>query len=210
MNKLYLKLHQKYFVVPIFLIFHFILLYFSKWIISLFLKIEEFFPINFDENDLVEDFFFFLIFFGLITPIIEEVSFRLWINKGFKYLFISICTLLLYSFLTSNSYFVIILTVGLFIAHTIIWKKTSQNRLLFRFIFLFHALLFAGIHLENFDLNDLLKYYYYVPALIIPQFILGMILLYIRVDFGFKYSTAYHILYNSILIFQEFIVLTYE
>lgn len=74
-------------------------------------------------------------------------------------------------------------------------------------VLIFHALLFAGIHLESYQINDLINYYYCIPALILPQFVLGIITFYLVVKFGFKYSLIYHIAYNTILIIEEYLLL---
>lgn len=193
-------------LIFIFLV-HFAINRLSGYFVSQFVDIDELFPDSINEDDIVEDIFFIILFFGMFIPVIEEISFRLWINRSFKFIVISILALLAYSSITSSNYVIISLTICFFIGHVLVWKYFGENKMIQNLVLIFHALLFAGIHLESYQINDLINYYYCIPALILPQFVLGIITFYLVVKFGFKYSLIYHIAYNTILIIEEYLLI---
>ncbi|MCH7401286.1 CPBP family glutamic-type intramembrane protease [Belliella kenyensis] len=193
-------------LIFIFLV-HFAINRLSGYFVSQIVDIDELFPVSIDENDIVNDIFFIFLFFGILIPTIEEISFRLWINRSFKFVLTSTVILLAYSLITSSNYVIISLTVCFFVGHVLVWKYFGENKIIQNLVLIFHALLFAGIHLENYQVNDLINYYYCIPALILPQFVLGIIAFYLATKYGFKYSLIYHIAYNSILIIEEYLIL---
>jgi len=56
---------------------------------------------------------------------------------------------------------------------------------------------FALLHLTNFGTSFPL---YLAPFLVLPQFVLGIILGYVRTGFGFIYAVLFHALHNGILL----------
>lgn len=81
-----------------------------------------------------------------------------------------------------------------------IWFK---NKTYFRYIFYASVLLFAGVHLTNFEMSR--QVYYMAPLLVAPQLILGVFLGYVRVKLGLLWSICLHSLYNGILITPIFL-----
>ena len=73
--------------------------------------------------------------------------------------------------------------------------RLFNNR--FKLIFWLFTIIFAGVHLSNFGADIP---YYLMPLLVLPQFILGIILGYIRVGWGFWYCVFFHALHNGILV----------
>lgn len=71
------------------------------------------------------------------------------------------------------------------------WK---QN---FRPIFWSFTLFFAFLHFSNFTSN---VPFYFAPILVLPQFILGIILGFIRVGWGTRYSILFHAIHNGMLL----------
>jgi membrane protease YdiL (CAAX protease family) len=60
--------------------------------------------------------------------------------------------------------------------------------------------LFALVHLTNFTDFDYGKYFYWVPFLVGAQFIIGLVLSYIRLNHGIKWAMIFHGVYNAVLI----------
>ena len=74
---------------------------------------------------------------------------------------------------------------------SLLWNKR------FKLIFWSFTLVFAAIHLSNFGSE---VPFYLMPLLVLPQFILGIMLGYIRVGWGFWYCVLFHALHNGILV----------
>lgn len=66
----------------------------------------------------------------------------------------------------------------------------------FSTLFYFTAVIFAVVHIFNFELEQ--TKWYLIPLLVMPQFILALYLGYIRVRNGIKYSIFVHALNNCI------------
>lgn len=74
---------------------------------------------------------------------------------------------------------------------SLIWNER------FKLIFWLFTLIFAAVHLSNFGAEIP---FYLMPLLVLPQFILGIMLGYIRVGWGFWYGVLFHALHNGILL----------
>jgi membrane protease YdiL (CAAX protease family) len=61
------------------------------------------------------------------------------------------------------------------------------------------ATLFALVHLGNFKDFDYAQYFYWVPFLVGAQFLIGLVLSYIRLNHGMKTAILFHGVYNAIL-----------
>jgi len=77
----------------------------------------------------------------------------------------------------------------------LIWFRGKKY---FNYILYASILLFAGVHITNFDLPK--EIYYIAPLLVLPQLILGAFLSYVRVKLGLIWSIGLHASYNAILI----------
>lgn len=72
----------------------------------------------------------------------------------------------------------------------IIWWKDN-----FKTIFWVFTIVFAGVHFSNFASTVPI---YFAPILVLPQFVLGIMLGYIRVGWGTRYSMLFHAVHNGI------------
>ena len=70
------------------------------------------------------------------------------------------------------------------------WWKNN-----FKTIFWLFTTVFAAMHFTNFAATVPI---YLAPILVLPQFVLGMILGYIRVGWGTRYSILFHAIHNGI------------
>ena len=191
-------------------------LYLIKILIGAFLILifEVIFNIN---NSAAQDFsekyhpLIVLFLGGVLTPLIEEATFRLSII--FKPIFLSISigllTLIIYSksldtgvlriddtiyLRYSISLIVGILTYYVALKNITLIQNFWSNH--FRWIFYFSAIVFGFAHFGNFDLdfNNL----YLIPLLTLPHIIGGIFFGYVRIKHGFRYAFGFHSLNNMI------------
>ena len=74
------------------------------------------------------------------------------------------------------------------------WKKVYVRQ--FPFIFYYIVALFAFLHIYNFDVNTI--NWYYAPLMVVPQFILGIYLGYVRLRNNIWSSILIHAINNII------------
>ncbi len=148
------------------------------------------------------------IFYGVfLAPIIEEVFFRLIYVFNKRNLIILLSTSVFFgTYFTVNENLlksivfsvVFILTIVLIINFN---RSRANFYKHFALFFYFIAGLFAIIHLGNFiglSFNNVII----GLLMVIPQFLAGIILGYIRVRFGFIYAIIFHAIVNLTLLFQ--------
>tara|TARA_R110002073_G_scaffold136066_2_gene284467 strand:+ start:3366 stop:3929 length:564 start_codon:yes stop_codon:yes gene_type:complete len=73
-----------------------------------------------------------------------------------------------------------------------------KNKKYFKYCFYASVLLFAAVHMTNFEMTR--EVYYIAPLLVAPQLILGVFLGYVRVKLGLQWSICLHAMYNGILV----------
>lgn len=185
-----------------------IFVFFSLLIVNLlmvnfvdFFELHENFSPPGNESDIKEEFLFFLIFIGVIVPVLEEFIFRYWIFKTLLRLVPSVIILMFYLVLIGYNFWFSNFYIIIFIVHALYIVMNKDK--IFRIVVL-SGLVFAVFHFVNYSPNELIENAYLLPILFFPQFILGAIVAYLK-SFGFFYSVFYHILYNSILILHEYL-----
>jgi len=101
----------------------------------------------------------------------------------------------------SNLSFVI--AIGLVLG--IILRKTADPKKFekfyserFTWIFYFLAIIFALLHLTNY--TDFKQIWYLAPILIFPQFILALVLGYVRMKYGLGWAMFNHLVHNGLLV----------
>lgn len=147
--------------------------------------------------------FFIIIGIIVLAPIIEEVFFRLWLKPLYinylLLLFILVCVVVL-SFL-KKQFLVTGITGFLIIALTFLLAgkkiKAIQRFVLkyFKYLFFLSALMFGLVHLFNIEHFSIVALVV-SPVLILPQFVAGLFLGFIRMKFGIFYSILFHSLIN--------------
>lgn len=148
------------------------------------------------------------IFYGfLLAPIFEELLFRLIYIFTKKNLIIFILTtvVLLVIFIVKQNFSKILLfsvLILIFLVCLICFDNCKDYFVSnFKFWFYFIAIIFAFLHIFNFSgitVSNLI----FTPLFVIPQFILGIILGYLRIHNGFIYALLFHFLINSSVLFQ--------
>ncbi len=179
---------------------------------------------DFKLTELITDFSPFAIFFlvAIWAPVSEEVAFRLWLKFspfkwalgiGFFLLFLVLLIeppffpeemLLLDSsqgILNSLGFLSIsfVLIFSVLKVKAISFFVESFFKKYFHVFFYTLALLFAFIHLTNYDV-DFKEIWYFAPLLIFPQLFLSFIITFIRMKYGFFWAMFSHSLNNIIAI----------
>lgn len=129
---------------------------------------------------------FVVILTVVVTPFIEELIFRLFLR--FRYNPVRIIILLL----SPNQQEA---------------KQASLRKVLNRnygLFFYFSVVLFAGVHLFNFELDENILRWSLV--LLMPQLILGFFAGYLRLKYGFVWGYYLHVLHNFVFIGSSLLI----
>ncbi|MDN3494262.1 CPBP family glutamic-type intramembrane protease [Winogradskyella bathintestinalis] len=194
-------LFRLFFVLIVFKIVYFTLTYLIKTVDSINFPVVS---TDFEVDEYSGIYQFLILTF--LAPIFEELTFRLglrfskWnfilMTSGFIYLILKFTLQIYLPFIL-----LIIVIISLFLV--VILKKRiieklsnfwKNNRLI-----IFYSLLnsFALIHILNYELN--ISNMIYIPILVLPHFIAGLILSYARLKSGIILSICLHILNNGLL-----------
>ncbi len=117
-----------------------------------------------------------------ILPFFEELIFRLFLRFEYNYYIKTIIKVL--------SIFINVQNIENY--YKSIWFSK------YIYIFYFSSIAFAFVHLSNFDLNSIILIT--IPILILPQFVLGLFIGYLRVRFSFILGFLFHSIHNLIFI----------
>lgn len=151
----------------------------------------------------------------IIAPIVEECIFRLPLKSPrtlMVYLFIFLGFVIFiiteYFFPSSGTLITAISGISLGVLFVYLLSqngilKIFSNRNNYPMFFYLIAIIFAFIHIFNFDLDYVV--WWKGPVLVLPQFLLALVLGYIRIRFGLIYSIFIHALNNAIPISMLFI-----
>ena len=160
-----------------------------------------------DNNKLKEEFmsnFIFSFFVAIcLSPIIEELVFRLPLIKG-DYFIISI--VLSFIFLTTSSYIFVKIILSLFVALFVFYQFYNHSNTLQCILIITSILAFVIIHFDNFNKKDLENYgLINTIFLFLPQFFLAILITKIRMETTFINAVVFHSFYNlTILSFALF------
>lgn len=158
----------------------------------------------------------YLLVGGMVLPLFEETLFRLSLVFRPIYLALSsacfgyyLCTKLVFDSRLSliDDTFIYRIGTGILLGCLILAILGNQNMksrirgvwsTKFNVIYYSSAVVFAWLHLLNFELNyiNILL----TPILTLPQLFSGLVSGYLRLKFGFLYPLYFHVLTNSILI----------
>ncbi len=153
-----------------------------------------------------------ILYVVMIGPVLEEILFRSWLK--FKTVNIVLLFITLTFFLLNNTtghprpYFIFGSAALLFILGTSLslFKRENMASFIqkhFKFFFYASSLVFGLGHATNFTGHPWLILAL-SPILAGPQIVLGFLLGYIRMKHGLVYSMLFHMLVNTIIIFQFF------
>lgn len=152
---------------------------------------------------------------ALVIPPIEEVMFRLWLRVSRSALFgvaflVLLVGVLLLPVSQRGAMLLIALSVLILVA-TLMGYDDDIERVMARYFGIFFygsAILFALVRITNYTpLNA--QTLLFSPVLVLPQFIMGTVLGYVRVRYGIGYSILLHVVNNTILFTAMFVVMQY-
>lgn len=131
-----------------------------------------------------------------IGPLIEECTSRLWLKHSNLNLIVSLIVLvggIIYkTFFAHNmsQYFIIEFSIiAVVILICLFWPDFHRKN--YKYLLYFSCLIFGLMHITNFANFENIELYKY-PILTIPQIILGFVIAYIRMNYGFKYGLLFH------------------
>lgn len=142
----------------------------------------------------------------LLTPLIEEIFFRLiyvFTKKNLGIImFSSLCLVVVFLTRLELHKAYLFLSICLFFAILLLSYKKSSTYFEkhFKFFFFALAIIFAVLHIFNFAGIDSVKHILLI-FLVIPQLVLGLILGYLRITYGFIYAVGFHTIINLSLLF---------
>lgn len=152
-------------------------------------------------------FLFFPLVVLIISPVVEELGFRLFFIPNRVNIAISSSVLLYFLsyllfpfFMFEINIYLIIPLISFIIIILITIKKSIIEFIKsfitshFRYIFYLSTLLFTSVHLLNFWIDK--GHIIWLPLIFLPYLMLGFVFGYIRVLFGIKYSILLHFIYN--------------
>lgn len=167
-------------------------------------------------EDVMEDYPLWMVFLlaALAAPLMEELAFRLWLIGNPLYVIISLWVMatfmngaLIQTRLPVLGY--VLLGIAAMLTVLMLTFKEATAAVLDRiygqhysWVFYGASILFALLHLINFkpDLQILLM----APLLVLPQFLLGLLLGYLRVQLGLVWAIALHGVYNGLILLLAF------
>jgi len=137
----------------------------------------------------------------ILAPIMEEFMFRYHQKLSIQRLLISF----LFALIMFHSSLFHLLIFGLYMGGLALLLKfrTPPSRIIIVFL---SALMFALFHLANYNTLDVLTDFYYIPVLILSQFVGAFILSFIFWNYGLKYSILFHMAWNSIFILPKLLL----
>lgn len=158
----------------------------------------------------------FFIVGVVIAPIVEEFIYRFTLQYP-KYAFTGILFALgftifafipeanlLFTYALLGLFFIVLLGSTLFF-HSINRKEQGPeilkviHRKYFRWLFYSQAIIFGLVHISNYDFAAM-DNLYILPLLVVPQTILGIVLGYSRIRYGFWSVIYLHMIHNAVLI----------
>ena len=158
-----------------------------------------------------EKSFFIILIAGIVLPVIEEFAFRLplrikrenfipfilYLAPVFVF---SVAGLFHFGILIRILSILILIIIGLLVLLSdFTWEKIERG-LKAHFTLYFYAIsiLFALIHITNYQLS--IKILLFTPLLVFPQFIMGLILGYLRMNFSLIWAILFHIMVNCFIL----------
>ncbi|MBO6025308.1 MAG: CPBP family intramembrane metalloprotease [Bacteroidales bacterium] len=132
-----------------------------------------------------------IIYMGLVGPIIEELSFRLWGNGKNWTGIVSVILMALWCFNVGWWFSLLALSAG--VAILMIFKEDRTKRLFV--LMLFSSVLFAVAHMGNYDGN-----WFVVLLGVLHKLGFGLLASYLVVNHNILWSMGLHIINNSIVV----------
>ncbi len=131
----------------------------------------------------------------ILAPILEEPAFRLHLDyKPSSFLW----GIGLSVFFLSELWFI---PVAYMLYLLLLWLQVRKDKPpKLKFVVFTSAAFFGLVHLGNYTGFDWIGKFYFIPILVGVQFLLGLVLSFIRVNHGLKAAMLFHGAYNAIIL----------
>lgn len=130
-----------------------------------------------------------------LAPILEEPIFRLHLDLKRSSIWWSVGLAVI--LLAQIWWLILVFWVYLFYLMYNISKGNTPN---LRFVIWTSSAFFGMIHMGNYTDFDYSSHFYWVPFMVGAQFVVGLVLSYIRLNHGMKWAMIFHGVYNAVLI----------
>ena len=151
----------------------------------------------------------------LWAPLVEELAFRYGLRRPLQALWF-VPLMLFVVIMGPQGWTIGLLVLAVFVAWRGVlitrpymgdtqWRRDYSQR--FGWAFHLSALGFAGMHLNNFNLGAMP--FWLMPALVLPQYLTGLVLGWMRVRLGIGAAIALHALFNAGPLLLVWLVVTY-
>lgn len=148
----------------------------------------------------------------LLAPLFEESLHRFLLKPTLKNLtFYPLIILPMTSLLVWKQRYITftVVVILVLLVLLLLWKRRThlfkvQRKFIryFAYIFYFSTLSFGLVHLANFTFNEINSWIVLICSLLVmPQFVAGSIVGYIRMKYGFLYAILFHTLINGTITF---------
>lgn len=208
-NSLSSKIRELFFAIPSFLVL-LCVAGFIEIFVDLFVKSNYNFSIKdviiTSMNDFTKEKDSLFIFF--LFPILEEFTFRLPLLLKKNYIFISISSFLLFFAFADLAVSICIFFIILFLFFS---RKHWEYYIInlfskhYKKYFYFMSIFFGALHILNFSEYTPNNLLFIAPLYVLPQFIMGLFLGYIRLKNGIIFSIIAHFLFNAPYIFKHYV-----
>ncbi len=155
-------------------------------------------------------------FFG---PLVEEIAFRLALTTNKLAIISSLSTLVFFLsgpvFYIDDTlaYLVRVVSSGLF-GVVVYWFIHPENTEAFfkrhqNYLLVITSTLFAGVHISNFHPIQYEIIFLY-PIYVLPQFFMGLILGWLRIQYGFLWAVLFHVLVNGLFTWPKALLMLWN
>ncbi len=197
---------------------------FFAMLANFFLAQEGYSEDDFAITKITQEFPYLLVFFIIVfwAPLSEELAFRLWLRfspvnwaLGLGFLSMFLVTFPVFSFIPENFFSLdsaegfarmVLFTFSISLIVYLLLRIQAIKDFLghffekrFKFFFYSLAIIFAVLHITNYDV-DLREVWYFAPILIFPQLFLSFTISFIRMRYGFSWAVFTHALNNFVAI----------
>ncbi len=163
-------------------------------------------------EDVLAEYPIWMVFLlaAVAAPLMEELAFRLWLVYKPLYVFISLWIIAIFMYGALSQIGLLVAgysLLGLATLITVLMLTFRQTTaILLERLYLQHygwvfygaSILFALMHLINFDTERHILLM--APLLVLPQFLLGLLLGYLRIQLGIVWAIALHGVYNGLIL----------
>ncbi|WP_411972998.1 type II CAAX prenyl endopeptidase Rce1 family protein [Sphingobacterium sp. Lzh-3] len=164
---------------------------------------------------LTDNGFYIMFIAAFFAPTVEETMFRLWLSFDPKHIAISFSAILTYlAFGLKDLFHVNLKAITIILSFIVIslvayrvLRDKHPKEYLDRFIPIrvmgsISAILFGLVHIANFaPINTTIWFLY--PIYVLPQVVLGYLIVFLRLKHGFIYGLGLHILVNFIAVLMK-------